>query len=154
MLCYTCVNVGNKIYNLASYFPDLFCLCTVFFFSFFFVIMPVHEFVIFESTQVPPAVMSRVLSLHGNGVLPVAGGEVMGEGLRLRVDRAAAFRAVLAGGITEYLKPSSWSEGCVVLNCPALHSKPNTPSPESLSMGQLRTVLLADHMGALLRRQG
>ncbi|KAM6925281.1 DALR anticodon-binding domain-containing protein 3 [Xenentodon cancila] len=109
---------------------------------------------LYADGQVPPAVMSRVLSLRGTGVLPVAGGEVMGEGLRLRVDRAAAFRAVLAGGITEYLKPSSRTEGCVVLNCPALHAKPSTPTPETLSLGQLRTVLLADHMGALLRRQG
>ncbi|XP_043974312.1 DALR anticodon-binding domain-containing protein 3 isoform X2 [Gambusia affinis] len=109
---------------------------------------------LYADGQVPQAVMSRVLSLRGGGVLPVAGGEVMGEGLRLRVDRVAAFRAVLAGGTTEYLKPSSQREGCVVLNCPALHPKPNTPSPDTLSLGQLRTVLLADHMGALLRRQG
>lgn len=106
------------------------------------------------STQVPPAVMSRVRSLRGSGVLPVAGGEVMCEGLRVRVDRAAAFRAVLAGGATEYLKPSNQKQGCVVLNCPALHPKPNTPTPHTLTLGQLRTVLLADHMGALLRRQG
>ncbi|XP_013857219.1 DALR anticodon-binding domain-containing protein 3 [Austrofundulus limnaeus] len=109
---------------------------------------------LFADGQVPPAVMARVLSLRGSGVLPVAGGEVMGEGLRLRVDRAAAFRAVLAGGATEYLKPSCQREGCVLLNCPALHPKPNTPTPDTLSLGQLRTVLLADHMGALLRRQG
>ncbi|XP_042264932.1 DALR anticodon-binding domain-containing protein 3 isoform X2 [Thunnus maccoyii] len=98
--------------------------------------------------------MSRVLSLRGSGVLPVAGGEVMGEGLRVRVDRAAAFRAVLAGGATEYLTPSGQRQGCVVLNCPALHPKPNTPTPDTLTLGQLRTVLLADHMGALLRKQG
>lgn len=109
---------------------------------------------LYADGQVPPAVMSRVLSLRGSGVLPVAGGEVMGEGLRLRVDRAAAFRAVLVGGTTEYLKPSHQREGCVVLNCPVLHPKPNTPTPDTLSLGQLRTVLLADHMGALLRRQG
>ncbi|KAM4571500.1 DALR anticodon-binding domain-containing protein 3 [Fundulus diaphanus] len=109
---------------------------------------------LYADGQVPPAVMSRVLSLRGSGVLPVAGGEVMGEGLRLRVDRVAAFRAVLAGGTTEYLKPSSQREGCVVLNCPALHPKPNPPAPDTLSLGQLRTVLLADHMGAMLRRQG
>ncbi|XP_041801926.1 DALR anticodon-binding domain-containing protein 3 [Chelmon rostratus] len=109
---------------------------------------------LYADGQVPPAVMSRVLSLCGSGVLPVAGGEVMGEGLRVRVDRAAAFRAVLAGGATEYLKPSSQRQGCVVLNCPALHPKPNTPTPDTLTLGQLRTVLLADHMGALLRRQG
>lgn len=98
--------------------------------------------------------MSRVLSLRGSGVLPVAGGEVMGEGLRVRVDRTAAFTAVLADGATEYLKPSSQRQGGVVLNCPALHPKPNTPTPDTLTLGQLRTVLLADHMGALLRRQG
>ncbi|TKS77275.1 DALR anticodon-binding domain-containing protein 3 [Collichthys lucidus] len=28
------------------------------------------------------------------------------------------------------------------------------PTPDTLTLGQLRTVLLADHMGALLRRQG
>lgn len=98
--------------------------------------------------------MSRLLSLRGSGVLPIAGGEVMGEGLRVRVDRAAAFRAVLPDGATEYLKPSSTKQGCVVLNCPALHPKANIPSPDSLTLGQLRTVLLADHMGALLKRQG
>ncbi|TMS16210.1 DALR anticodon-binding domain-containing protein 3, partial [Larimichthys crocea] len=109
---------------------------------------------LYADGQVPPAVMSRVLSLRGSGILPVAGGEVMGEGLRVRVDRAAAFKAVLAGGATEYLKPSSQRQGCVVLNCPAMHPKPNTPTPDTLTLGQLRTVLLADHMGALLRRQG
>lgn len=98
--------------------------------------------------------MSRVLSLRGRGVLPVAGGEVMDEGLRVRVDRTAAFRAVLAGEAAEYLKPSSVKHGTIVLNCPALHPKPNMLTPDTMSLGQLRTVLLADHMGALLRRQG
>ncbi|XP_037540905.1 DALR anticodon-binding domain-containing protein 3 [Nematolebias whitei] len=109
---------------------------------------------LFADGQVPPTVMSRVLSLRGSGVLPVAGGEVMGEGLRLRVDRAATFRAVLAGGTTDYLKPSGQREGYVLLNCPALHPRPNTPTSDTLNLGQLRTVLLVDHMGALLRRQG
>ncbi|XP_010764708.1 DALR anticodon-binding domain-containing protein 3 [Notothenia coriiceps] len=109
---------------------------------------------LYADGQVPPAVMSRVLSLRGSGVLPVAGGEVTGEGLRVRVDRAAAFKAVLADAATEYLKPSGQRQGCVVLNCPALHPKPNTPTPDTLTLGQLRTVLLADHMGVLLRRQG
>ncbi|XP_023812201.1 DALR anticodon-binding domain-containing protein 3 isoform X2 [Oryzias latipes] len=109
---------------------------------------------LYADGQVPPAVMSRVLSLRGSGVLPVAGAEVMGEGLRLRVDRAAAFKAVLAGQTADYLKPSSQKEGCVLINCPALHPKIYTPTPETLTLGQLRTVLLADHMGALLRSQG
>lgn len=109
---------------------------------------------LYADGQVPPTVMSRVLSLCGSGVLPVAAGEVMGEGLRVRVDRPAAFRTVLASGTTEYMKPSSQRQGCVVLNCPALHPKPNTPTPDTLNLGQLRTVLLADHMGVLLRRQG
>lgn len=84
----------------------------------------------------------------------MAAGEVMREGLRVRVDRAAAFRAVLAGGAAEYLKPSRQTQGCVVVNCPALHAKPNTPAPETLTLGHLRTVLLSDHVGALLRKQG
>uniref|UniRef100_A0A1A8GH47 DALR anticodon binding domain containing 3 n=1 Tax=Nothobranchius korthausae TaxID=1143690 RepID=A0A1A8GH47_9TELE len=109
---------------------------------------------LFADGQVPPAVMSRVLSLRGTGVLPVAGGEVTGEGLRLRVDRVAAFRTVLAAGASDYLKPSSQREGCVVINCPALHPKPDTPTPDTLSLGQLRTVLIADHMGAVMSRQG
>ncbi|XP_074538309.1 DALR anticodon-binding domain-containing protein 3 [Halichoeres trimaculatus] len=109
---------------------------------------------LYADGQVPSAVMSRVLSLRGSGVLPVAGGEVMGEGLRVRVDRPAAFRSVLAGGATDYLKPSSEKQGCVVINCPALHPRPHTLTPETLTLGQLRTVLLADHMGALLTRQG
>ena len=86
-------------------------------------------------------------------MLPLAGGEVMGEGLRVRVDRPTAFRQVLAGA-ADYLKPSGQRQGGVVLNCPALHPKPSAPSPDTLTLGQLRTVLLTDHLGALLRRQG
>uniref|UniRef100_A0A4W5PNK9 DALR anticodon binding domain containing 3 n=1 Tax=Hucho hucho TaxID=62062 RepID=A0A4W5PNK9_9TELE len=108
---------------------------------------------LYADGQVPPAVMGRVLSLKGCGVLPVAGGEVMGEGLRVRVDRIATFQKVLSG-VSAYLKPPSQRQGCVVLNCPALHPKPNLPSPDTLTLGQLRTVLLTDHLGALLRRQG
>ncbi|XP_046872851.1 DALR anticodon-binding domain-containing protein 3 [Hypomesus transpacificus] len=108
---------------------------------------------LYAEEQVPPSVMSRVLSLRGPGVLPLAGGEVMGEGLRVRVDRPTAFRQVLAGA-ADYLKPSGQRQGGVVLNCPALHPKPSAPSPDTLTLGQLRTVLLTDHLGALLRRQG
>ncbi|XP_072305461.1 DALR anticodon-binding domain-containing protein 3 [Eucyclogobius newberryi] len=111
---------------------------------------------LFVEGQVPPCVLSRVLSLHGPGVLPVSEGGVVGEGLRVRVDRPAAFRLVLGrhGGQEEYLKASSQKEASVVVNCPALHPKTNAPTAQSLSLGQLRTVMLADHMGALLRRQG
>ncbi|XP_056131071.1 DALR anticodon-binding domain-containing protein 3 [Lampris incognitus] len=109
---------------------------------------------LYADGQVPSMVMSRVLSLCGSGVLPVADGEVMGEGLRVRVDRTACFRAVLAVGASDYMKPSCQRQGCVVLNCPALHPKPNVPTPGMLTLGQLRTVLLADHMGAMLRQQG
>ncbi|XP_030216464.1 DALR anticodon-binding domain-containing protein 3 [Gadus morhua] len=109
---------------------------------------------LYADGQVPPTVMSRVLSLRGGGVLPLAGAEVMGEGLRLRVDRAASFGAVLAGGASEYMKPSVQRQGRVVINCPALHPRPSGPSPATLTLGQLRTVLVADHTGALLRRQG
>ncbi|KAJ0064560.1 hypothetical protein NL108_009766 [Boleophthalmus pectinirostris] len=83
-------------------------------------------------------------------------GGVVGEGLRVRVDRPAAFRSVLGqhGGLEGYLKASTQREASVVINCPALHTKTNAPTAQSLTLGQLRTVLLADHMGALLRRQG
>lgn len=130
----------NNVFPVSLKFT---CICTC-----------TYETGILSCTQVPPAVMSMVQSLRGSGVLPVAGGEVMCDGLRVRVDRAPTFRAVLAGGATEYLKPSSQKQGCVVLNCTALHPKPSTPTPDTLTLGQLRTVLLADHMGALLRRQG
>ncbi|XP_077571648.1 DALR anticodon-binding domain-containing protein 3 [Stigmatopora nigra] len=109
---------------------------------------------LFADGQVPLAVMSRILSVRGRGVLPLASGEVMDEGLRVRVDRAAAFRAVLESGLTQYLTPPEQRQGCVVLNCPALHPKPEPPTPDSLTLGQLRTILLADHTGALLRGQG
>ncbi|KAL1021374.1 hypothetical protein UPYG_G00012480 [Umbra pygmaea] len=108
---------------------------------------------LYADGQVPPAVMGRVMSLRGSGVLPVAEGEVMAEGLRVRVDRTATFQKVLSGA-SLYLKPSIQRQGCVVLNCPALHPKPNLPSPDTLTLGQLRTVLLTDHLGVLLRRQG
>lgn len=110
---------------------------------------------LFAEGQVPPSVLSRVLSVRGSGVLPVSQGEVMGEGLRAKVDRAAAFLAVLGDHrAAEYLNPSRQRQGSVVINCPALHPKTHVPTADSLSLGQLRTVLLADHMGALLRRQG
>ncbi|XP_029579313.1 DALR anticodon-binding domain-containing protein 3-like isoform X1 [Salmo trutta] len=108
---------------------------------------------LYADGQVPPAVMVRLQSLRGTGVLPVAGGELMGEGLRVRVDRTAAFQKVLSDS-SLYLTPPCQRQGCVVLNCPALHPKPNLPSPDTLTLGQLRTVLLTDHLGALLRRQG
>ncbi|XP_013990646.1 DALR anticodon-binding domain-containing protein 3 [Salmo salar] len=108
---------------------------------------------LYADGQVPPAVMVRLQSLRGTGVLPVAGGELMGEGLRVRVDRTAAFQKVLSDS-SVYLTPPCQRQGCVVLNCPALHPKPNLPSPDTLTLGQLRTVLLTDHLGALLRRQG
>uniref|UniRef100_A0A8C7SZN0 DALR anticodon binding domain containing 3 n=1 Tax=Oncorhynchus mykiss TaxID=8022 RepID=A0A8C7SZN0_ONCMY len=108
---------------------------------------------LYADGQVPPAVMVRVQSLRGTGVLPVAGGELIGEGLRVWVDRTAAFQKVLSD-VSVYLKPPCQRQGCVVLNCPALHPKPNVPSPDTLTLGQLRTVLLTDHLGALLRRQG
>ncbi|XP_037391654.1 DALR anticodon-binding domain-containing protein 3 [Pygocentrus nattereri] len=103
--------------------------------------------------QVPPAVLSRILTLRGNGVLPVAGCEVTAEGLRVSVDHCAAFRGVLCG-MAAYLRPAAQRQGCVLINCPALHAKQAPPSPDSLTLGQLRTILIADHIGALLRRQG
>ncbi|XP_024240488.1 DALR anticodon-binding domain-containing protein 3 isoform X1 [Oncorhynchus tshawytscha] len=108
---------------------------------------------LYADGQVPPAVMVRVQSLRRTGVLPVAGGELIGEGLRVWVDRTAAFQKVLSD-VSVYLKPPCQRQGCVVLNCPTLHPKPNLPSPDTLTLGQLRTVLLTDHLGALLRRQG
>lgn len=111
---------------------------------------------LFTDGQVPPCALTRLLSLRDPGVLPVSEGGVVEEGVRLRVDRPAAFTSVLGcHQHTEgYLKPSNNREGGVVINCPALHPKMNTSTPQTLSIGQLRTVLLADHMGALLRRQG
>ncbi|KAK1801132.1 hypothetical protein P4O66_022833 [Electrophorus voltai] len=103
--------------------------------------------------QVPSAVLSRVLTLRGCGVLPVAGCEVTTEGLRVTVDRCAAFRGVLCGA-SAYLRSAAQKQGCVLINCPALHAKQAPPSPDTLTLGQLRTVLIADHLGALLRRQG
>ncbi|KAG7472651.1 hypothetical protein MATL_G00111210 [Megalops atlanticus] len=108
---------------------------------------------LFADGQVPPHVMDRVLSAGGSGVLPIAGGEVIGEGLRLRVDRAVTFRDVLCG-TSRYIQPSCKQQGGVVLNCPALYPRPSLLTPDNLTLGQLRTVLLADHLGALLQRQG
>ncbi|XP_055787934.1 DALR anticodon-binding domain-containing protein 3-like isoform X2 [Salvelinus fontinalis] len=107
---------------------------------------------LYADGQVLPAVMVRVQSLRGTGVLPVAGGELMGEGLRVRVDRTAVFQKVLSDA-SVYLKPPCQRQRCVMLNCPARHPKPNLPSPDTFTLGQLRTVLLTDHLGALLRRR-
>ncbi|TRY66864.1 hypothetical protein DNTS_033031, partial [Danionella cerebrum] len=79
--------------------------------------------------------------------------ETTTEGLRVCVDRSVAFRGVLCG-VTPYLRPAAQRQGCVLINCPALHTKPTVPSPDTLALGQLRTILIADHLGAQLRRQG
>lgn len=103
--------------------------------------------------QVPSDVLRAVRSLRGGGVLPVGATEVTAEGLRVCVDRCAAFRGVLCG-VMPYLRPAAQRQGCVLINCPALHTKQSVPSPDTLALGQLRTVLIADHLGAQLRRQG
>ncbi|KAJ8257394.1 hypothetical protein GJAV_G00185140 [Gymnothorax javanicus] len=108
---------------------------------------------IFRDGKVPPHVMGRILSTHSSGVLPVAGCEVIEEGLRLRIDRVASFKDVLCG-TSKYVQPSCCKQVGVVLNCPLLHPRPNLLTPDTLTLGQLRTILLADHLGALLQRQG
>ncbi|KAG5838438.1 hypothetical protein ANANG_G00223710 [Anguilla anguilla] len=108
---------------------------------------------LFRDGKVPPYVMDRVLSTHSGGVLPIAGGEVIEEGLRLRIDRVASFQDVLCG-TSKYVQPSCNKQVGVVLNCPTLHPRHNLLSLDTLTLGQLRTLLLADHLGALLQRQG
>ncbi|KAL4645963.1 DALR anticodon-binding domain-containing protein 3 isoform X1 [Arapaima gigas] len=103
--------------------------------------------------QVPPSVVQQVLSVQGAGVLPVVGAELSGEGLRVRVDRAPVFKAVLRG-LSAYLHPLGSVQGGVLLNCPALYPRQAPPTPDTLSVAQLRSVLLADHQAALLRKQG
>ncbi|KAJ8265135.1 hypothetical protein COCON_G00142340 [Conger conger] len=108
---------------------------------------------LFRDGKVPPDVMDRILSTHSDGVLPIAGGEVIEEGLRLRIDRVATFQDVLCR-TSKYVQPSCNKQVGVVLNCPTLHQRPSMLTPDSLTLGQLRTLLLADHLGALLQRQG
>ncbi|KAG9270909.1 DALR anticodon-binding domain-containing protein 3 [Astyanax mexicanus] len=108
---------------------------------------------LYAGGQVPSAVLSRIRSLCGAGVLPVSGCEVTAEGLRVSVSRSEAFGGVLCG-MTAYLRPAAQRQGRVLINCPALHAKQAPPTPESLTLGQLRTVLIADHIAALLRGQG
>ncbi|RXN29457.1 DALR anticodon-binding domain-containing 3 isoform X2 [Labeo rohita] len=108
---------------------------------------------LYAGGEVPSDVLSGIRSLRGSGVLPMGATEVTAEGLRVCVDRCAAFKGVLCG-ITPYLRPAAQRQGCVLINCPALHTKQTVPSPDTLALGQLRTVLIADHLGAQLRRQG
>ncbi|XP_056628609.1 DALR anticodon-binding domain-containing protein 3 [Triplophysa dalaica] len=108
---------------------------------------------LYAAGEVPPDVLSRIRTLHGSGVLPITASEMTAEGLRVCVDRCAAFKGVLCE-IMPYLRPAAEREGCVLVNCPALHSKQATPSPDTLTLGQLRTILIADHLGMQLRRQG
>ncbi|KAJ8370919.1 hypothetical protein SKAU_G00109470 [Synaphobranchus kaupii] len=108
---------------------------------------------LFRDGKVPPHVMDRVLSTHSGGVLPIAGAEVIEEGLRLRIDRVATFQDVLCR-TSKYVQPSCNKQVGVVLNCPTLHPRPNLLTPDTVTLGQLRTLLMADHLGALLQRQG
>ncbi|XP_062854526.1 DALR anticodon-binding domain-containing protein 3 [Trichomycterus rosablanca] len=108
---------------------------------------------LYPDSQVPPDILSRIQSLRGDGVLPVAGCDVTAEGLRVTVDRCAAFRTVLSAENT-YLRPVAQRQEHVLINCPALHAKSAPLNPDSLALGQLRAVLIADHLRALLMRQG
>ncbi|KAJ8393472.1 hypothetical protein AAFF_G00059450 [Aldrovandia affinis] len=108
---------------------------------------------LFTDGKVPPYVMDRVLSAHGGGVLPIADGEVIEEGLRLRIDRVTTFRDVLCG-TSKYVQPSCKKQASVVLNCPTMHPRPDIPTPDTMTLGQLRTILVADHLGALLQKHG
>ncbi|XP_066553683.1 DALR anticodon-binding domain-containing protein 3 [Amia ocellicauda] len=107
---------------------------------------------LFPDGQVPDAAVRRVRAVRGAAVLPLGGCEDGAVGLRVRADRPAVFRGVLHN-TTPYLGQGGAKGGGrgVVLNCPALHP---APSPQQLSVGQLRTILIADHLGALCRRQG
>lgn len=106
-----------------------------------------------KCVQVPPDVLSRIQSIRGNGVLPVAGCDVTAEGLRVRVDRCSAFQNALSAENTD-LRLVPQRQEHVLINCPALHVKSSPLHPDSLALVQLRTVLVADHLRALFMRRG
>ncbi|NXU59817.1 DALD3 protein, partial [Turnix velox] len=103
---------------------------------------------VFPGGQVPDDVMSRVTSLGGAGVLALRGWQRTPAGLAVQVQRSEAFRRLLSLPSPPSLPPSPPGTS-VLLHCPALRRP-----VASLRPGQLRPLLLADHLAQLLRAQG
>uniref|UniRef100_A0A8C5TKM5 DALR anticodon binding domain containing 3 n=1 Tax=Malurus cyaneus samueli TaxID=2593467 RepID=A0A8C5TKM5_9PASS len=102
----------------------------------------------FPGGQVPPEAVSMVPSLRGPAVLPLRVCRHTPAGLTVQVRRPEAFQRLLG----PLPGPDCPAEGarasCVVLHCPALRG------PAALRPRHLRSILLADHLGQLLRAQG
>nr|KAF6335055.1 DALR anticodon binding domain containing 3 [Pipistrellus kuhlii] len=104
----------------------------------------------FGDGQVPERVLRALADLQGPGVAPVLRCEPTPAGLALRLQRAAVFERVL-GAVGAYAAPARPAAGAprVLLHCPALRA-----APRALRLGQLRAVLVADHLARALRAHG
>uniref|UniRef100_A0A8D2DBE9 DALR anticodon binding domain containing 3 n=1 Tax=Sciurus vulgaris TaxID=55149 RepID=A0A8D2DBE9_SCIVU len=104
----------------------------------------------FGDEQVPEHVLHAVACLQGPGVAPVLRCAPTPAGLSLQLQRPAVFERVL-GSVASYATPTRpASPGPrIVLHCPAVRFSPGT-----LSLSQLRAVLVADHLARALRAQG
>ncbi|XP_030062141.1 DALR anticodon-binding domain-containing protein 3 [Microcaecilia unicolor] len=106
---------------------------------------------LFSQGQVHENIIDGVTHLKAPGVPPIQSCKQTEAGLVVQLERPAVFQQVLTH-IPYYLKSSSSSSGQnVILNCVPLHG---CRSPESLRLSHLRTILIADHLAAVLRAEG
>nr|XP_033781978.1 DALR anticodon-binding domain-containing protein 3 [Geotrypetes seraphini] len=106
---------------------------------------------LFPLGQVPENIIDGVTHLQAPGVPPIQSCKQTETGLIVQLERPAVFQQVLTH-IPYYMKSSSSSSGQnVILNCVPLHG---CRSLESLQLNHLRTVLVADHLAAVLGAEG
>uniref|UniRef100_A0A8D0KH39 DALR anticodon binding domain containing 3 n=1 Tax=Salvator merianae TaxID=96440 RepID=A0A8D0KH39_SALMN len=105
----------------------------------------------FTDGQIPNGAVESVLSLKGPGVPPIQNCQNGPAGLTVQLERPAVFEQILKN-IPLYTRAPQVTHGhSVVLNCVCLHG---CKSLNSLSLSQLRAILVADHLAGILQAQG
>ncbi|XP_044535873.1 DALR anticodon-binding domain-containing protein 3 isoform X1 [Gracilinanus agilis] len=108
---------------------------------------------LFGDGQVPKDIIDGVAALEAPGVPPIQKCTQTQAGLALQLERPSVFEQVLSS-LQGYVAPqptSSTSEHSIILECVSLHGP---KGPDSLSLSQLRAILVADHLAETLRKQG
>ncbi|XP_074054001.1 DALR anticodon-binding domain-containing protein 3 isoform X2 [Macrotis lagotis] len=108
---------------------------------------------LFGTGQVPKDILDGVAALEGPGVPPIQKCTQTQAGLALQLQRPSVFQQVLSSlqGYAAPQPPPCTSGLRIILHCGALQG---AKGPESMSLSQLRAVLVADHLAQALRTQG
>ncbi|XP_051874004.1 DALR anticodon-binding domain-containing protein 3 [Pristis pectinata] len=107
---------------------------------------------LYPQGQVPEDLIERLLSEYRHR-LYIHSCVQTGAGVVIHLDHPALFKQVLSNLplYTRPLKSVLPKKKCAILNCTPLQA---SRGPESLTINQLRAILLADHLAEVLRQQG